>query len=192
MTTGQHVMYFGSKFSYLATRFILPYTLTTLSFANIIALNTCTDFVMSWMLALIFQANHVVSEVEWPLPNAEGMMEKDWAQLQVETAQDYCHDSWLATVLTGGLNYQVVHHLFPHVSMMPCHSLERVLMFDRLQISQYHSPALGPIIREVCREYNVRYIVRDSFWEALGGHIGLLKWLGSGEPAFGHAPHEHE
>lgn len=72
---------------------------------------------MSWMLALIFQANHVVSEVEWPLPNAEGMMEKDWAQLQVETAQDYCHDSWLATVLTGGLNYQVVHHLFPHVSV---------------------------------------------------------------------------
>jgi fatty acid desaturase len=72
--------------------------------------------VQSWALALIFQANHVVSEVQWPQPNALGVMEEDWAKMQVETAQDYAHGSWLTSVLTGGLNYQVVHHLFPHVS----------------------------------------------------------------------------
>lgn len=70
---------------------------------------------MSWYLNILFQANHVVEEVSWPLPDANNVVQMDWAQLQVETAQDYGHGSWIQTVLSGGLNYQVVHHLFPNV-----------------------------------------------------------------------------
>jgi len=57
----------------------------------------------------------MIEEVSWPQPDKSGVIPGDWAQLQVETAQDYGHGGWYTTVLTGALNYQVVHHLFPQV-----------------------------------------------------------------------------
>ena len=100
---------------FLTHRLIVPYALADLSWQAVIIQLLWADFVQSWSLALTFQANHVNSEVQWPLPNAYGVMDMDWAKLQVETAQDYAHGNWLVTILTGGLNYQIVHHLFPHV-----------------------------------------------------------------------------
>lgn len=41
----------------------------------------------------------------------------DWTQMQIETTQDYGHDSLITTLLTGSLNYQAVHHIFPQVSL---------------------------------------------------------------------------
>ena len=35
------------------------------------------------------------------------------AELQVRTTQDYCTDSWIWYFLSGGLNHQTAHHLFP-------------------------------------------------------------------------------
>ncbi len=35
------------------------------------------------------------------------------AEMQVRTARDYCTDSWLWYFLSGGLNHQTAHHLFP-------------------------------------------------------------------------------
>lgn len=54
-----------------------------------------------------------------------GVIDMDWAKLQVMTTIDYAHDSWITTFMSGALNYQVVHHLFPHISQV-CNS--RVLM----------------------------------------------------------------
>jgi fatty acid desaturase len=106
----------GVQAFFILYRFVLPCMFGPLSARGVIGAFVVSDFTMSWWLALIFQANHVVGEVEWPLPDHNNVMEMDWAQMQVETAQDYGHDSWLQTVCTGGLNYQVVHHLFPNVS----------------------------------------------------------------------------
>jgi hypothetical protein len=45
---------------------------------------------------------------------------------------------------------------------------------------------MAPIVREVCADYGIKYIVRKNLWTAIGGHIGLLRFLSSGEAAFGH------
>lgn len=37
---------------------------------------------------------------------------------QVKSCVDYAHDSWAVTFLSGALNYQVTHHLFPGVSQV--------------------------------------------------------------------------
>lgn len=66
---------------------------------------------------LVFQASHVNDEVTWPMPDKNGGGEMpDWAKLQIEASMDFAHGSWWTTFLVGGLNYQAVHHLFPHVS----------------------------------------------------------------------------
>jgi len=172
LTTEQQIVLWGGKAFFLVHRFIIPYLYSPLSPLGIIGAFIISDFVFSWYLALIFQANHVVEEVSWPLPDENNVVQMDWAQLQVETAQDYGHGSWLTAVLTGGLNYQVVHHLFPN-------------------ISQEHYPAIAPIVKQTCEEFGVKYLVKDGFMEAFGGHYGLLKFLGSGEAAYGHQPHHH-
>jgi linoleoyl-CoA desaturase len=62
----------------------------------------------------------------------------------------------------GGLNFQVVHHLFPRV----CH---------------LHYPALSLIIEETCREHGVRYRVQESVRAAVGSHVRWLKQMGRPE-----------
>jgi len=61
--------------------------------------------------------------------------------------------------LCGALNYQTEHHLFPGVS-------------------QYHYPAIAPIVRDVCKKYGHPYIYVPSMWEALKLHVVYLKQMG--------------
>lgn len=62
--------------------------------------------------------------------------------------------------MTGALNYQIEHHLFPGVS-------------------QYHYPQIAPIIKEVCAKHNIKYNLVPGAWEALAGHFRHLKKLGN-------------
>ena len=89
---------------------------------------------------------------------------RSWAQVQVESSVDYGHDSWWTAWWCGALNYQIEHHLFPG-------------------ISQYHYPALAPIVQQTCKEFNIRYNYEPSFWDAWTSHIKLLYDMGQkGQP----------
>jgi len=79
--------------------------------------------------------------------------------MQVCTTLDYAHDSWFTTFFTGALNYQVTHHLFP------C-------------ISQVHYPAIAPLVREHCKQYNITYHVLPTFWDAFKAHLRYLSIMG--------------
>ena len=67
-----------------------------------------------------FQVSHISTEVQWPEARRDEKGELrvpgQWAKLQVETSVDYGHPSWWCTFLSGALNFQSVHHLFPCVS----------------------------------------------------------------------------
>ncbi|KAK2554739.1 Acyl-lipid (8-3)-desaturase [Acropora cervicornis] len=135
--------------------------------------NTCQDCVLvlgtitlnepSTSHLIVFVSGKIVfvlhKIVEWPQPGKDGKMNRDWAELQVETTQDYATDSWFFNVFTGALNHQTAHHLFPGVS-------------------QIYYPQITPIVRQACKEFGVRYNYKDTFTEALGAHIGHLKRLG--------------
>jgi fatty acid desaturase len=100
---------------YVLSRWIIPILYSQSHIGRVIVTNVLVEFVFSWTTAIIFQANHVVDQVVWPKV-IDGVVQGDWAELQVMATQDYSHGSWLAGLLSGGLNYQAVHHLFPHVS----------------------------------------------------------------------------
>jgi len=152
------LLFWMGKAFFVAYRFLLPLALG-LSFGRVLALFAVSDAITSYWLALTFQANHVVGEVEWPLPNSKGMVERDWAEHQVATTQDYAHDSWFWNVFSGALNHQTTHHLVPWVL-------------------QYHYPAVTPIIRKTCEEFGVKFNYKATFGEALGSHINFLHSMG--------------
>jgi linoleoyl-CoA desaturase len=89
-------------------------------------------------------------------------IDNEWAIHQVETTADFAQQSWLLTHYLGGLNYQVEHHLFPHINHM-------------------NYPRIAPIVRVVCQEFGVRYNAFPNWGEAFAGHIRQLR-------ALGHAP----
>ena len=94
-----------------------------------------------------------------PLPDEKGLIQKDWAEMQVVTTQDYAHDSYFWTSIVGSLNYQTVHHIFP-------------------QVSQHRYSEITPIVKETCKEFGIPFYYKETFWEALGSHIEHLRLMG--------------
>ena len=82
------------------------------------------------------------------------------AKLQVMSAVDYCTDSWFWFILSGGINHQTSHHLFP-------------------EMAQGHYLWVTPLLKETCQEFGVQYNCMTSFREAWETHIEFLKNMGS-------------
>ncbi|CAG8784100.1 6396_t:CDS:10 [Dentiscutata erythropus] len=158
ITTWHNCVFWGGKVFFVLYRILVP-LMMGFSAWKVFSLFAIADAVSSYWLALTFQANHVVDEVEWPLPDKDGLIQKDWAEMQVVTTQDYSHESGFITAIVGSLNYQAVHHIFPH-------------------ISQHHYYRIGPIVKETCREFGIRYYYKDTLWDAIGSHFRHLHLLG--------------
>lgn len=155
------IFWMGKAF-FVFYRFLLPLFVLNQSVMRVLYLFVVSDLVSSYWLALTFQANHVVDDVEWPLPNEKNEVSMDWAEMQVVTAQDYAHDSMFWTKLAGSLNYQIVHHLFPN-------------------IAQHYYPEIAPIVIKTCEEFGIRYRLKNTYREAFQGHIKHLEVLGKGK-----------
>ncbi|KAJ7295899.1 hypothetical protein O6H91_02G125200 [Diphasiastrum complanatum] len=83
-----------------------------------------------------------------------------WAAMQVYSSTNYCTNSLLWTHLSGALNLQIEHHLFPGV----CHM---------------HYPSIQPIVEATCKEFHIPYRKHSSFWDAVKAHYKHLKNLGT-------------
>lgn len=143
--------YFG-KLLFISQRVILPIYFGNGIFTTLY-LFIVTEAVAGLLFGYFSQITHVSDEVVWP---KDTPIPRDWAELQVETAVDFCQDSWFWTYLSGYLNYQVVHHLFP-------------------SIAPYHYPDMLPLILESCKESNLKYIRYDSFLTTVAHHFDHLK-----------------
>ena len=114
------------------------------------------------VLGLVFQLAHVVEGTQFPEPDTDGRLDESWAIHQMQTTANFSRNSWLATFLCGGLNYQIEHHLFPNI----CH---------------VHYPAISGIVKEIAEKYNVPYHENKTFVGALRSHYKTLKRFGREE-----------
>lgn len=145
-----------SKFVYYSQRVFLPiylgYGIFTTLFLYIV-----TEFTSGLVFGYFSQITHIAENLECPIPwEWDRPVARDWAELQVLTANDFSHDSYFWTYLSGYLNYQVVHHLLPAVA-------------------PHYYPELLPIVKETCKEFNIEYQIQPSFWAAVERHFTYLK-----------------
>ena len=93
------------------------------------------------------------------------VIEQEWAETQIKTTLDYGHGDPMAAYLSGALNYQTIHHLFPTVS-------------------QYHYPKITPIVMKIAEKHGYEFNVYNSFYQAISAHFRHLHKLGQkGKPA---------
>jgi linoleoyl-CoA desaturase len=119
-----------------------------------------TSFVLGLLLSVVFQLAHCVEEADFPEPPpGTDQLPDAWAVYQVQTTVDFARGSRLLTWYVGGLNFQIEHHLFPHI----CH---------------VHYPRIAGIVQTVCAEFGVRYTAHESFFGAVSSHWRWLRRMG--------------
>jgi linoleoyl-CoA desaturase len=110
-------------------------------------------------LTIIFQLAHIVENVAFPLPNEEGKIDNSFLKHQLATTANFAVNSWLVNFLFGGLNFQVEHHIFPHV----CH---------------IHLRKISPIVKQTAYEFGLPYHENPTLFSAILSHFRTLKRLG--------------
>jgi len=114
------------------------------------------QLVGSFYLASLFAVSHNNSVSDYNVDVGE----KEWAEVQVITSANWSVGSTMWMLLSGGLNYQIEHHLFPGVTHV-------------------HYPAISKIVRKICEENNVKYNAYPTFTSLFIDHAKTLKILGT-------------
>lgn len=83
----------------------------------------------------------------------------DWFKIQVETSCTY--GGFISGCVTGGLNFQVEHHLFPRMS------------------SAWY-PFIAPKVREICKKHGVNYAYYPWIWQNFISTVKYIHSAGTG------------
>ena len=81
---------------------------------------------------------------------------KDWLKRQIHNSGNFVTKSALWTHLFGGINLQIVHHLFPDYSHM-------------------HYPKMNELIKKYAEDNNIPYVEVDTLWGVLVEFYGTLQ-----------------
>lgn len=155
----QVFIFFTTKIVHILYRLVLP--LCFLSFPSLLLLNLLLELVMGFWMGFITQLNHINMDVVYPDPKSS-KFDMAWSEMQLLTTVDYATDSMLWNFLSGGLNSQVIHHMFPWI------------------LSVYYKD-LGPILAQTCAEFGLKYNSYASLWEIWHSHCKYLKDMGNGK-----------
>jgi len=148
----------SGKIAFLSLAFGLPLYLHDWKYVALFFF--VASFSQGVLLSVVFQLAHCVEEASFPLPeDGSQKIENAWAVHQVETTVDFARGGKIATWFTGGLNYQIEHHLFPQI----CH---------------IHYPALSKIVEQTSAEYGVRYSAHPTVTAAIRSHYNWLRRMG--------------
>lgn len=147
------------KLVYFSVFVGLPLLLTPLTWWQVLLGWGVMHFIAGVILGTVFQLAHLVEGAEQPLPDENGIIGNDWAVHEVRTTANFAPNNWLLNWYVGGLNFQIEHHLFPHI----CH---------------VHYPKIAPIVERTAIEHGLVYNLKPTLGSALASHVRRLRSLG--------------
>ncbi len=147
------------KAIYLFITLALPIYILPLPWYGTLGCFFLMHFIGGLILGMVFQAAHIMEVCEFTMPDDKGVMNDEWAIHQLKTTTDFAPNNKLLSWFVGGLNFQVVHHLFP-------------------RIGHVHYPNLAPIVQQTAEEFGLQYHCIPTFTQAVLGHGRMLRALG--------------
>ncbi len=148
-----------SKALYFTFIIVVPFIMLPVTWWQVLIGFVAMHFVSGFILAIIFQPAHVIEGTEYPVADAQGNLENNWAIHQLHTTTNFGHKHKWFSWYVGGLNYQVEHHLFPNI----CH---------------VHYRKLAPIVEQTAKEFGLPYKSKQTFGQAIVDHAKQMKELG--------------
>lgn len=134
--------------------FVLGTPFFFLDWQTALAVAAISSAVTSPLVVIQIVVNHEVPET---MNRVEAGQSLDWGAHQVLTSHNFGVDSTWALHLSGGLNMQVEHHLFPGVHYT-------------------HYPALSKIVQTTCAEFGLPYNTSTHVGQAIWKHYQVLKF----------------
>jgi fatty acid desaturase len=110
------------------------------------------------------QVNHINSDCFVGEEIESGERRIEWAELQVRTCKDYAQHSRFWGIFSIGLNLQTVHHLFP-------------------QVDPWHYQDLSEIVAETCAEFDIPYLMNESWFDSFRELLAHIRKLNAPVPA---------
>jgi linoleoyl-CoA desaturase len=152
------ITFWAGKLFFLAIMFAIP--LLVFPWWQVLLGFLIVMLTVGLIMGVVFQLAHINGDVAFPNPvGSPQHIENEWAVHQVETTADFAPHNWLLNFYIGGLNYQIEHHLLPHI----CH---------------LNYPRLAPIVRATCEEFGIHYQCYNTWREAFACHLRELRLLG--------------
>ncbi|MDX2304962.1 MAG: acyl-CoA desaturase [Microscillaceae bacterium] len=157
--TKEYFFLFFYKFINYTLFLVIPLWVIDLHWGYVLSGFLLMHFIGGWLLAIIFMLAHAVEETHFPNPDSEGSIEHCWTVHQLYTTANFSSRSKVLAFITGGLNTQIEHHLFPNICSV-------------------HYPALTVIVRETAQLHKIPYY-ESSLASALVSHQRFLWKMGN-------------
>jgi len=148
-----------SKIIYVMVWIVIPILVLSVSWWKILIGFFVMHYVAGLILSITFQLAHVMPDTQMPLPDQDGNIKNTWAIHQLFTTANFAPKNKLVGWFTGGLNRQIEHHLFSH-------------------ISHIHYKELAKIVKKTAKEFNLPYNEYKTTRKAIALHFQQLKELG--------------
>lgn len=159
MNLKEHVIFWISKALYFTLFIFVP--IWKLGFWQTVVGYSLMSFVCGIILGIVFQLAHLTEDTAFPMPSENSdRIEHDWVQHQIRTTANFAPGNKFLFWYTGGLNFQVIHHIFP-------------------KINHIHYPEMNSLMKKTCHRYDIKYNEYPGFWNALRSHLSFLKNIGS-------------
>ena len=149
-----------SKIFYFLFWLILPIIFLKIKWWSIVLGFILMHYTAGLILSLVFQLAHVMEDTKMFKAHETGTMKNTWAIHQLMTTVNFSTNNSLINWFTGGLNHQIEHHFFPH-------------------ISHIHYSKIGIIVKKTAEEFNLPYNEHKTTRGALFSHIKFLKKMGA-------------
>jgi len=159
ISSREHILFWTSKLLYvffyaLAPIYILGWHSWLIGFLIV-------HLTMGLTLSVVFQLAHIVEKTAFQVADgAQKQIDSEWAIHEVRTTANFAPRNKIISWLAGGLNFQIEHHLFPH-------------------ISHIHYFALSEIVQRQCALFGLPYNCYPSARQAFYSHVRLMKHLGN-------------
>ncbi|WP_421878587.1 fatty acid desaturase family protein [Marinoscillum sp.] len=147
------------KLFYFSYALVLPLIMLPMAWWVIVVAFLSMHFVTGIILSVIFQMGHIMPTSEFPQPDENGLIGQNWSIHQLATTCNFAPSNRILSWYVGGLNYQIEHHLMPHV----CH---------------VHYRDISKIVRATAEKYGIPYHTQTTLFEALRSHTDMLYQLG--------------
>ena len=147
-----------AKLFYISFILVLPLIFSSQTWWLTLLFYFIMHFFCGFIISVIFQLAHVLTETKFPQPSTGGKIENNFAIHQLHTTANFAKKNLPLSWFVGGLNFQIEHHLFPNI----CH---------------VHYRKISDIVKNTAKEFDLPYY-QNTLLGAIRSHAKHLSKLG--------------
>ncbi len=147
-----------SKVFYYIYMLVIPSLILPIAFWQIFLGFVTIHLVAGLILSVTFQLAHVVETTDHTCCDSDSNLDS-WVAHQIKTTSNFARKNRFLNWYLGGLNFQIEHHLFPHI----CH---------------VHYRPISKIVKQVVEDRGLIYNEHLSLSTAVKSHYATLRHYG--------------